>query len=387
MNDLTLARHLSADQAAPHPTSLPHVLHLADSLRDASFRFLAPASLALAQAGHRQTILIFDDPRYAERITQFHESVEVQALPLTRSRLGNWRHYTERAQALAHADDITGVHVHGVLPWLMGTRLGRVLPARAALYFSPHSSRALSLIPPLRWLVRQMIGLPQPDRHAAVILSSPDTSRRLLDSGIATTPVGQTVAPAYFAAARRESGRPLVVSGLEQADRRSVETFSRLAVLLSASELGLSFNWVGQADTASAARLKAANVGLFESIADADIVARLSPGWVWLSAGGRNGSFPTMLARAMAAGLPCLAADQPAHRNLIQDGVTGLLYETDEQALRLLSRLLDDDALRIELGSAARSEAELRFSPETFSHALLSAYRSPMDKPADKRED
>lgn len=384
MNDLTLARHLSADKsAAPDAASaqdLPHVLHLADSLRDATFHFLEPASMALAEAGHRQTILIFDDPRYAERITQFHDSVEVQALPLTRSRLSNWQRYAERAQELAHASSITGVHVHGVLPWLMGARLGRALPAHAALYFSPHSSRALRLIPPLRWLVRHMIGLPQPDRHAAVILSNPDTSRRMLDSGIVATPVGQTVAPIYFAATRRESGRPLVVSGLEQADRRSVETFSRLAVLLSASELGLSFNWVGQADAASAARLKAANVGLFESITDADIVARLSPGWVWLSAGGRNGSFPAMLARAMAAGLPCLAADLPAHRNLIRNGVTGLLYETDEHALSLLSKLLDDDALRAEMGAAARLEAQLRFSPETFSNALLSAYRSPAAK-------
>lgn len=83
-----------------------------------------------------------------------------------------------------------------------------------------------------------------------------------------------------------------------------------------------------------------------------------------------------MLVRAMAAGLPCLATDVPAHRNLIRHGVTGLLYQTDDQALSLLSQLLDNDTMRAELGAAARQEAMLRFSPQRFSSALLSAYGS-----------
>lgn len=396
MNDLTLARHLNAE-ITPQPSpgspapAAQHVLHLAVNLKDAAFRFLAPASQALAEVGHQQTILIFDDPLHTDRITQFHDSVNVHALPITKSPLRDWQLYTERATELARQHRVTGVHVHGVLPWVMGSRFGRALPRGVALYFSPHSSRALTAIPPLRWLVRQMIGSPQPDRHAAVILSDPDATRQMLDSGIPAAPVGQTVVPQYFAAPRKESGRPLVISGLEQADRRSVETFSRLAVLLSSSELGLSFNWVGEADAASAARLTAANVGLFKSTRDADVVARLGSGWVWLSASHRGG-FPTMLARAMAAGLPCLATDVPAHRNLIRHGVTGMLYQTDEQALSLLSQLLDNEALRTELGVAARQEAMLRFSPQRFSSALLSAYGTtpaaappPLDEPPASR--
>jgi glycosyltransferase involved in cell wall biosynthesis len=65
------------------------------------------------------------------------------------------------------------------------------------------------------------------------------------------------------------------------------------------------------------------------------------------------------LLEALATGLPVLAADTPAHRELIVHGETGLLFPVgDTHAMaRGALRLLEDPALAARLGSAARQRA------------------------------
>ncbi len=65
------------------------------------------------------------------------------------------------------------------------------------------------------------------------------------------------------------------------------------------------------------------------------------------------------LLEALAAGLPVLAADTPAHRELIVPGETGLLFPAgDTHAMaRGALRLLEDPARAAALGSAARRRA------------------------------
>lgn len=69
------------------------------------------------------------------------------------------------------------------------------------------------------------------------------------------------------------------------------------------------------------------------------------------------------LLEALAAGLPVLAADTPAHRELIVAGETGLLFPVgDTHAMaRGALRLLEDAALAAALGSAARQRAAEQF--------------------------
>jgi len=177
----------------------------------------------------------------------------------------------------------------------------------------------------------------------------------------APAPVDGAVDAAYFAARHREARQPLIVSGCHRENRKAVELFCRAAVIFGAAELNLAFHWCGPLAGAGAARLKAAGIGTAPAPDGATLASRLESAWVYFACGG-DAQFPVQLAQAMACGLPCLAADVPAYRGVVEDGVTGLLYRSEQEALQLLTMLIDERALRQRLGEAARHAALQRFS-------------------------
>jgi hypothetical protein len=63
---------------------------------------------------------------------------------------------------------------------------------------------------------------------------------------------------------------------------------------------------------------------------------------------------PQVMIEAMAAGLPILATDLPAHRDLLADGQTGCLVRTRDELVRMLD-LLDDLRENLRIGKAAQS--------------------------------
>lgn len=79
--------------------------------------------------------------------------------------------------------------------------------------------------------------------------------------------------------------------------------------------------------------------------------------------GDRDG-IPVVLMEAMASGLPAVAGDLPAIRELVEDGVTGRLVEggATEQLARVLRELAGDAALRAKLAQAGRRRVEEEFS-------------------------
>lgn len=81
----------------------------------------------------------------------------------------------------------------------------------------------------------------------------------------------------------------------------------------------------------------------------ADVVVNAS-----ISEGGMANS----VLEAMAVGRPVLASDIPGNRSLVEHGVTGFLFRTEEDLERTAERLIDDPALRRALGDAAREKLE-----------------------------
>lgn len=65
---------------------------------------------------------------------------------------------------------------------------------------------------------------------------------------------------------------------------------------------------------------------------------------------------PCALIEAMSAGVATVVSDIPAHTQLVEDGVHGVITKLgDEESIgRGLGRVLDDEALRVRLGAAAR---------------------------------
>lgn len=355
------------------PSTQGHVLHIVGDLTEAVFGFMGPATDTLARAGYQQTVVMLDQPRHRHLQGRFHKSIHLVTVPWEDRSRRHWLTLARVVEQQVAQHVLSAVHLHGFLPWALGTRMGRLLPRETRVYYSPHGSRTLSLLRPLQTTVGALMSLAGV-RQPEVIASSLSDAQRLKGLVAAAIKMAETpVDDRFFAADRKEARRPLLVSGDPEGNPRSVELFCRLAVLLSAAELGLGFNWFGPTDELTAARLKAANVGGFAIDETTELISRLSAGWIFMAASEAEG-FPVMLSWAMALGLPCVAADTPHHRDLIRDGATGLLYRSEEEALAQVSRLIDDPALRDKLGQAARQQVRERLSPARMDQAILGAY-------------
>jgi glycosyltransferase involved in cell wall biosynthesis len=90
----------------------------------------------------------------------------------------------------------------------------------------------------------------------------------------------------------------------------------------------------------------------------------------------RQESFGRVAAEAMLNGLPVVASDLPAYRELLGDNEAGLLVPVGgaEAAAAAVSRLADDAELRQRLGQAGRERAR-RFSPDRVVPLLEAEYR------------
>ncbi len=91
----------------------------------------------------------------------------------------------------------------------------------------------------------------------------------------------------------------------------------------------------------------------------------------------RSEGLPNAMLEAAAAGRPVVATDVGGMREVVLDGVTGLLVPSgDRPALaRALVRLADDPALRCQMGRAARHHVELTFGMDRFVREFADLYR------------
>jgi len=97
---------------------------------------------------------------------------------------------------------------------------------------------------------------------------------------------------------------------------------------------------------------------------------------VFVGAATGQESFGMVLVEAMAAGLPVVATDIAGYREVVRDGMDGLLVPpSDADALAAaLRRVLDDPALAERLAGAGRTRAE-GFSWDVVATRLEEAYR------------
>jgi glycosyltransferase involved in cell wall biosynthesis len=352
-------------------------VHLVGCVTDDVFGFLGPATAALAQSGVEQTVVLIDDLRFRRVLPRFHDSVELVLTPAVRNPFRRWWLSLAACREVLHAGPLKAMHLHGIVPCLIGASAARSLGAGVPLYYSPHGSKSLgpltALERPLLWAIRTLFG-----RATQRAIANAATEARTLTamSRQSVELVESPVPDTFFGVKRNEARHPLVVTGSRMHSPRSAELYAQLAVLLGGETLRLSFNWIGAADPGSMVRLKAANVGVFDVVSDSERASRLAAGWVYLAPGGLRG-FPSCLVEAMSVGLPCVALDTPFNRDVIRHGETGLLCRSEQEILACIAQLLDERALRMALGRAARNEARLRFSEAKFRDSLFAAYDLP----------
>ena len=218
------------------------------------------------------------------------------------------------------------------------------------------------------FLIRRLIG---PSRCAAIVNSTIESeifkdwgSSELLES---------PVSEAFQMVQSEEVRRPLIISSGRLPSAQNIELFARLAVLLGGTELGISFNWIGQIHENLRASFQAAGVYVYDPQNDADHASRLAGGWIYIAPRANRG-FPICLVQAMAAGLACVAVDCPEYRGVMRDGDTGYLCASEIDMIACVAMLIDSPSLRQLRGSAARAEAKRRFDEFEFGNKLLAAY-------------
>jgi len=77
-----------------------------------------------------------------------------------------------------------------------------------------------------------------------------------------------------------------------------------------------------------------------------------------------------VITEAMACGLPIVCHKRGGYIEWIEDGHNGFLFDTQQEALKILLTLKEDPQLRERIGSAARQTAEELFSRDVRSQIV-----------------
>ncbi|HQR51843.1 MAG TPA: glycosyltransferase [Burkholderiales bacterium] len=347
------------------------VVHVVGRVTDEVFSFLGPATSALARLGVRQAVVMIDDARYRCHLARIHESVEVILAPSTRNPIHQWREVLRACRVSLEGGPLHAVHLHGLLPCLVGAGAVRSARLQLPILYSPHGSRSLGSMRTMGVLAPSLIRpLIRPLPHAAIVTVPREAFAFEKWESVAV--VENPVAEVFHKVRRHEARQPLIVTGGRGQDRRGVARFAQFAVLLG-GDLRVGFNWLGTVDASVRQRLTAANVAVFDVTSEQECASRLASAWIYAAPGATRG-FPLFLARAMAVGLPCVVADSPHHRGVIRHGETGFLCRSERAMLERIATLLDNPGLRARIGAAARDEARSRFGEHRFSASLLAAY-------------
>ena len=362
------------DATTPDDSASRTMVHLVGSVTDEVFGFLGPATEALAVTGARQMVVMVDDFKQRHVLPRFHPLVELVLTPDARNPLRRWANWADAFRASVAQRPWTAVHLHGIVPFLIGTCLVRFAGIRARLFYSPHGSNSMRSMRAVASLLHWALG-PLGRGVSRSAISNSGAEARTLSMMIpeAVNLVESPVSQVFFDTQPHEARRPLIVAAGRDNNPRSAELFAQMAVLLNGEALEFGFNWIGTADAESVVRLSAANVALLDLTADAERASRLAGGWVYLAPSGSRG-FPLSLAEAMAIGVACIALDTPHHRDLIRHGETGYLCQTLHEFEAFMAMLIDDADLRQRIGRAGKAEAQKRFSARTFRESLRAAY-------------
>jgi len=286
------------------------------------------------------------------------------------------------------------VHHVAMKPVIYGTlaaRMARVPCIVNALagfgyIFTSHQVRARLLRHPVRAVLRRLLIT----GHGCTIVQNPDDRRALSalgvpDARIAVIP-GSGVDTERFHPRPEPAGAIVACMVSRMLWDKGVGEIVEAARALEISHPSLRIRLVGPPDADNPSSIDATELtrwrdeGIVEWLGARDDVASLWPqAHIAVLPSYREG-LPKSLLEAAASGRPMVATDVPGCREIVVDGVTGLLVPArDSGALaEALARLADDAALRRRLGSAARERAVEHFSEARIAAQTMALYRTLM---------
>jgi glycosyltransferase involved in cell wall biosynthesis len=156
----------------------------------------------------------------------------------------------------------------------------------------------------------------------------------------------------------------------------------RLDVLLQAAAAmrtpGLVIAIVGAGAEDRRLRALASSLGLDGRVKFAGEIpgaARFFRAFDVYAAPSRKEGMPLAVLEAMALGVPVIASDIPAHREVLGDACQGLVEGTVEAFASALERLLDDSTTMRAWGAQNRTRARSEFNAAEMVNAMDAVYR------------
>ena len=191
-------------------------------------------------------------------------------------------------------------------------------------------------------------------------------------------------------AARAELGLPadaqLVVSVSRLVPRKGMDTLIEAAARLRRSHPDLLVAIAGAGRDRKRLETKAGHLGapvrFLGRVPDEQLPAAYGCGDVFAMlcrnrwAGLEQEGFGIVFVEAAACAVPSVAGDSGGAAEAVADGETGVVVRRPDDAgdvATVLTRLLDDDALRARMGAAARTRAETEFSYDHLAARLDAA--------------
>ena len=299
---------------------------------------------------------------------------------------------------LLRAVDPDILHTHNPKPGILGRVLGRILRVplvvntQHGLYAQPSDRRRR------RWPVYaaerfaaafghvELVQNPEDVDTLVQTLRVPERKVRLLGNGVDMTRFDPASLPADTRMRLRDEwgvGADEVVVGTvgRLVAEKGIAEILEAASILADRGVGVRVVVIGPRDEGKADAVtdedieRAERAGVVFTGQRTDMPECYSAMDMFLTASWREG-FPRAAMEASSMGLPVIATDIRGCRQVVDDGVTGVLVPVrDPAALALaVERLADDEGVRLTMGAAARAKAVAEFDQDLVIRRTLEAY-------------
>lgn len=266
------------------------------------------------------------------------------------------------------------IHLHSSFAGAIGRVVGALLGSSSRVFYSPHGLAFLRLdlgVPTRRVILlveRMLAGL------GGSVIAVSESERRLvaerLTSRVHLLSNGVDL-ERLPVRAPREPNRPTVAMVGRVAFQKAPWRFARAAARLADRA---DFVWLGYGEEEDVARWlrdapvrlsgPLAHAALLERLADVDLVYFPT---LWEA-------MPMSLLEAQALGVPCVVSDVDGNRDIVEDGVTGLVRRGEEGLVQALTELLGDPTQMTAMGDAAAERVRTQFSDSGVGSRSLQLY-------------
>lgn len=316
----------------------------------------------------------------------------IRLIPFTLSRRGGnplrevmalWRLYRREKPDLVHHVALKPVMLGALAAWL--ARVPAQVNAVAGLgWLFTSSGRIVRLVRPvLRWTLARLLNQP----HSLTIVQNPEDQSLLERSGVSAARLrlirGAGVDVQVFYPVMPPPEPVCIVLVSRMLWDKGVGEFVEAARRLTKAGVSARFVLVGDPDPANPASVPESTLRSWHGQHGVEwwgrregMPAVLQAAHIACLPSYREG-LPKSLLEAAACGLPIVTTDAPGCREVVRDGVNGLLVPVRDAAAlaAALRKLIDDTELRRRMGEQSRLRAETEFGQETVIKQTLAVYR------------